>query len=44
MVLYFLIIFLLSLVSSKVYIGNVRAINDSTSTLPLKNKYNNAIN
>ncbi len=29
---------------SKVYIDNVRAIYDSTSTIPLKNRYNNAIN
>ena len=26
------------------YIDNVRAIYDSTSTIPLKNRYNNAIN
>jgi cytochrome c556 len=29
---------------SKVYIDNVSAIYDSTSTIPLKNRYNNAIN
>lgn len=29
---------------SKVYIDNFRAIYDSTSTIPLKNRYNNAIN
>ena len=29
---------------SKVYIDNYRAIYNSTSTIPLKNRYNNAIN